>query len=231
MSVRDAEKLGAAADLVSRLRLGPSRGAEALAEAPILGQVLREAVEMAEIGPEDNVLLLGGHDQRPIPWIASRCRTLTVLEDLPDERLAALETEGRAKGLENVRLRYWRTGSIAAPQGTADRVLSLNFLYRCLDPEVVCYELTWASHHGCLVVLCEPSASLDDRTARKYSREADLSAEDHRALIRYAKIATIQRRFTHEGLTALMTRQGIKDVEVRELLHGLVLAATGRVEV
>lgn len=230
MGLIDAQRLGTVADLVARFRLGRDRGSQPLARAGIFEKAYHEALRATEAGPEDNVTLLGGHDLRPVRWLAPRCRMLDVLEDHPEDRLAALERQMKSEGLHNVRFRWWRTGTIPIPQGTADCVISVNFLYRAKRPAQVLKDVVFASHHGCRVVLCEPSTSLDGRTARKYSREAELSAEDHGALVAYARGAVLLRRFSREGLEALMAGAGLKRIQIREVLHGLALAADATVE-
>ncbi|HXI03174.1 MAG TPA: hypothetical protein VNI57_08345 [Candidatus Saccharimonadales bacterium] len=229
MTAHDAEKLGRVASLVARVRLGRGLGADCPATAGFFEKILRDAVSVAAAGSEDNVLQLGV-ETRTLPWLSPVCRQVTVLDDFSEADLVRLEAQARTQGLGNVQFKWWSTGAIAAPQGTADRVLAVNFLYRSRDPEAACREIVWASHHACRVIVCEPSASLDDRTARKYSREADLDMRDHRALVAYARSAAVLRRFSREGLTALLTRSGMTGVEVREELHGLVLLAVARVE-
>lgn len=231
MGLIDAQNLGTVTDLVTRVRLGRDRGAgPPLAGAGVFEPAYMTAVEAAGTEAGDNVVLLGGHDLRLARWLAPRCRMLTVLEDLPDARLAALERQLRGEGLENVQCRWWRTGTIPTPQGTADRVISVNYLYRSKSPAQALRDVVFTSHHGCRVVLCEPSTSLDGRTARKYSREAELSMENHRALVAYARSAGLLRRFSREGLEALLAGAGMKEIQHREVLHGLALLATARVE-
>lgn len=230
MGLQDAQRLGAVGDLIARVRLGRERGLSLLAGAGLFEEVFREAVDPGRIGDEDNVILLGGIDERPVLDLAPRCRMLEVMEDLPEDRLASLEAGFKARGHENVRVRHWRSGDIPVPQGTTDCVISMNFLYRCKDPAAAFKDIAYASHHGCRIIVIEPAASLDDRTARKYSREAELSMEDHEALVSYARSACALRRFTREGLEAMMTGAGLRDVKIREALHGLVLAAQARME-
>ena len=230
MQRHDAQKLGVVGDMLARVRLGRYRGAEPMGRAGIFAQAYRQAVEEAAPGPEDNVVLLGAHDTRPLDWISAACRSLTVLDDLSEAQMAALEGEARSRGMRNVQYKWWRTGTIPTPQGTADRIISLDFLYRSIDPATVIRDLIFTSHHGCRLVLCEPSASLDGRTARKYSREAELDMPDHQALVAYAKSAMALRRFTREGLDRLLQGSGLREVRIREALHGLALCASARVE-
>jgi hypothetical protein len=230
MTRRDAEAMGVLADLAARARLGKHRGLEAPGRAKLFEEVTREAVSMLESRPDDNVVLLGAADLRPIPLLAGRCRQLVVVDDLPEEDLSGLGEQHAARGESRVRFQWGRANVIPTPQYTTDRILSLNYVYRSRHPYVVLRQMHYTSRHGSIVVCCEPSSSLDARTARKYSREAELSMEDHRALIAYARSAAIHRQFTREGLKSLMESVGIVDVEVRELLHGLVLAARGAVK-
>lgn len=230
MAVMDGATLGGVAGLLARLREGRGRRDATMSTSQLLGRVHEDAAGRIPIGPEDNVLLLGAGDLRPVERIASACRALMILDDLPEGRMTALGAEPRFRAFQNIRFRQWRSGGIPAPQGTMDRILSLSYLYRSRDALAVAGELVWSGHHGCAVVVCEPSATLDDRTARKYSREAELSMEEHAALLAYTRSATSMRRFSREGLASLLTRSGMKDVEVGELLHGLILVATARVE-
>lgn len=230
MGLIDAQNLGTVTDLLTRFRLGRDRGARPVAGAGIFHKAFQDAVEPAGPGPGDNVVLLGGHDMGLVRWLAPRCRVLSVLEDLPDRELAAREREVGNEGIENVRFRWWRTGTIPTPQGTADRVISANYLYRAKSPAQTLRDIVFTSHHGCKVILCEPSVSLDGRTARKYSREAGLSAKDHDALVAYARSAGLLRRFSREGLESLLAAAGMRSIQLREVLHGLALAATASVE-
>lgn len=230
MAVMDGATIGAVAGLLARVRERRARRDATMSSSRLIGRVHEEACGKLTVGPEDNVLLLGAADLRPAGRIAPLCRALTVLDDLPEGRMTALGAGPGFAGRENVRFRHWRSGGIPVPQGTTDRILSLGFLYRARDPRAIAMELVWASHHGCTLALCEPSASLDDRTARKYSREAELSMQDHEALLAYTRSATSLRRFSREGFVSLLGRAGMKSVEVGELLHGLFLLATARVE-
>jgi hypothetical protein len=227
MPRRDAETIGWAAEIAARIRLGRSRGLAAAGAAPLFEPVARAAAEWAAVAPDDNVLLLGAADLRPVPLIAPRCRQLLVVDDLAEDDLTRLEDEQRAAGRANVRFQWGRANVIPAPQYTTDRLVALNYVFRAREPEIVVRQMHFVSRHGSTIVCCEPSASLDGRTARKYSREAGLSMEDHRALVAYARAAAAHRAFTREGLSALLSRAGMKDVEIRELLHGLVLMARG----
>jgi len=221
--------MGLLAEMAARARLGRDRGLSPLAAAPLFGPVLKAASEMAGILPDDNVVILGASDLRPAPWIAPACRRLMIVDDLPEQTLTRLEEDQRSRGLDNVRFQWGRARVIPTPQYTTDRILSINYLFRSRDPAVVIRQMHWTCRHGSTVVCCEPSASLNARTARKYSREAELPMEDHRALVSYARAAAAFRGFTSEGLGALLAGAGIQDIEVRELLHGLVLAARGSV--
>ena len=218
------------ADLMARIRLGRDRGVAALSKAGAFEPVHRGLIESVAIGPEDNVVLLGGHDLRPAMLIAPRCRLLTVLEDMPDAALIEREADLRGKGLRNVNFKWWRSGTIPTPQGTADCIISLNFIFRTKDPATAFRDLVFTSHHGCRLAICEPSSSLDGRTVRKYSREADLSMGDHRALVVWSKSAAAHRSFSREGLSSLMQQSGMKQVHVKDVLHGLALMATAVVE-
>jgi len=150
-----------------------------------------------------------------------------VVDDLPDEELARLEREQHAGGLTNVRFQWGRSNVIPTPQYTTDRVISLNYVYRSRHPFLVVRQMHTTSRHGSMIVCCEPSSSLDSRTARKYSREAGLSMPDHRALVAYARTARAHRGFTRDGLRDLLGKAGVQEIAVRELLHGLVIAAKG----
>ena len=213
--------------MTAKVRLGRDRGLKPLAASAVFEPVLRTVVDWADVQPDDNVVLLGASDLRPIPWIAPKCRQLVVVDDLPEEILTRLGEEHRARGFNSVRFQWGRANVIPTPQYTTDQIFSINYVYRSRHPFVVVRQMHYTSRHGTTVIVCEPSASLDSRTARKYSREAELSMEDHRALVGYARSAAAHRGFTREGLTALMARVGISGVEVKELLHGLVLAARG----
>jgi hypothetical protein len=218
------------ADLAARVRLGRGRGLGPLAASRFFEPVLRETIDMADIRSDDNVVVLGSADQRFIPWVASRCRQLMFVDDLPDDDLARMETEQLRAGRQNVKFQWGRANVIPTPQYTNDRVISLNYVYRSRHPFLVVRQMHTTSRHGSIVVCCEPSTSLDSRTARKYSREARLPMDDHRALVAYARTVGVHRGFTREGITALFSRVGVREVEVRELLHGLVLVARGVVK-
>ena len=227
MQRRDEQPIGMVADLTARLRLGRGRGLAPLAASRLFEPPLRETIEMADIRTDDNVVVLGSADLRLIPWVAPRCRQLMFVDDLPDDDLARMESEQLGAGYSNVKFQWGRANVIPTPQYTNDRVISINYVYRSRHPFPVVRQMYTTSRHGSLIVCCEPSSSLDSRTARKYSREASLSMEDHRALIAYARTARVHRGFTREGVASLLSRAGIQEVEIRELLHGLVLAARG----
>ncbi|MBI3449543.1 MAG: hypothetical protein HY049_11595 [Acidobacteria bacterium] len=227
MPRRDWESIGWLADMSVRVRLGRARGLAALAASPVFEPVLREVVEMAGVGADDNVVVLGSADLRMIPWIAPRCRQLMVVDDLSEDDLARLEREQHARGLTNVRFQWGRSNVIPTPQYTNDRVISVNYVYRSRHPLLVVRQMHTTSRHGSTIVCCEPSSSLDSRTARKYSREAGLSMEDHRGLVAYARTARAHRAFTRDGLRDLLARAGVQEISVREPMHGLVIAAKG----
>lgn len=229
MPRRDAEKIGPLSALGLRLRLGRGGGLRPLASARLFEPILREVVEMASLTADDNTVLLGAADLRPIPWIAPRCRQLLVVDDLPDPELSRMEKGENGRGVRNVRFQWGTAAGIAAPQYTTDRLISLNFLFRARDPRLAIRQILFTCRHDAIVVCCEPSASLDSRTARKFSREAELSMEEHRALVAYSRAAAAHRGFTREGLTALLSEGGLKEIEIREMLHGLVVAARCRV--
>ena len=230
MGVRkDATAIGWLGKALAGIRTGRWRGLEPLARAAIFEPVLKEVVAMAEIRREDNVALLGAADLRPVPWIAPGCRELIVVDDLPEAALASLQAEHRAKGAGNVRFLWGPAERLPVPQYTVDRVLSVNHLFRARDPRVAAAQIGFVGRHGTTIVCCEPSASLDSRTARKYSREADLGMEEHRALIAYARSAGAWRSFTREGLASLLEEAGAEGVRVRDLMHGLVVAATATI--
>lgn len=227
MPRKDDQAIGLFADIAARVRLGRRRGLAPLASTGLLDPVLREVVEMAEIRDDDNVVILGSSDLRMIPWIAPRCRRLLFVDDLPDDDLSRMEAEQQGAGFRNVRFQWGRANVIPAPQYTTDRVISLNYVFRSRHPQAVVRQMHATSRHGSIIVCCEPSASLDSRTARKYSREAELPMEEHHALVAYARSAAAHRGFTREGMTALFSRSGVQEIEIREILHGLVLAARG----
>jgi len=230
MPRRDEQPIGRVADAAARIRLGRGRGLGLLAASRLFEPVLRETIEMADIRSDDNVVVLGSADLRLIPWVAPRCRQLMFVDDLPDDDLERMEAAQQRAGHANVKFQWGRANVIPTPQYTNDRVISVNYVYRSRHPFLVVRQMHTTSRHGSIVVCCEPSASLDSRTARKFSREARLSMDDHRALVAYARTARVHRGFTREGMTALLSRVGIQEVEIRELLHGLVLAARGLVK-
>jgi len=227
MPRKDEEDIGLVADMAARVRFGRGRGLALLAASRVFEPVLEEVAGMAGVQGDDNVVVLGSADLRMIPWISPKCRQLMFVDDRSEDDLARMEAEQRNAGRENVKFQWGRANVIPTPQYTTDRIISVNYVYRARQPFVVVRQMQITSRHGSIVVCCEPSASLDLRTARKYSREARLSMEDHRALVAYARSTLAHRGFTSEGLKGLMTAVGIQDVEVRELLHGLVLAARG----
>jgi hypothetical protein len=229
MPRKDDEAIGLAADVAARVRLGRRRGLALLASSRLFEAVVEEVVEMAGVREDDNVVLLGSDDLRLIPRISPTCRQIVVVDDRSDDDLSAMESKQRDAGRENVKFQWGRASQIPTPQYTTDRIISLNYVYRSRHPFPVVRQMHTTSRHGSTVVCCEPSSSLDLRTARKYSREAGLSMDDHRALVAYARSAVAHRGFTREGIKGLMASVGIQDVEVRELLHGLVLAARGSV--
>lgn len=228
---RDDAPMGLVADLSVRLRMGRQRGLDRLGRASIFEPVLREVVSMADVQEEDNVVLLGAADTRPAEWLAPACRRLTVVDDLPDDRLREMERGLHQRGHRNVGFQWGRAGNISTPQYTNEKVVCVNFLFRARDPGLTVKQIFITSRHGARAVICEPSASLETRTARKYSREAQLSMEDHRALVGFARAAAAHRGFTREGMESMMARSGFVDVEIRDLLHGLVVAARGTVKV
>ena len=230
MPRKDEETIGFAGNLVCRVRYGRRRGLEKLAAAKVFEPVLDALITLAALKEDDNVLLLGVLDQRPVAAIAPACLRLTSVDDLDFPELNRMEEEWSAKGFKKVQFQQGSGARFPAPQGTIDKLIAINWMFRCPDPFTLMRNVEWVSHHDCKVVFCEPSVSLDQRTARKYSREAELSMEDHDALVRYAATAVAHRRFTREGLQAILSRWKIRDVQVTELLHGLVLAATGTVQ-
>lgn len=229
MGRRDSETMGFAGDWLARMRLGRTRGLEKVVGAGLFGPVLERMVDLAEIGPEDNVLVLGATEPL-VPLVAPRCLRLTLAEDLGDEDLAALEAKHASWGPRKVQFMRGKGGVIPSPQGTVDKILSFGWLYRARVTEAVMRAVQWVSHHGCRVFFSEPSASLDARTARKYSREAGLSMQDHEALLALARTALAHRGFTPEGLRAMCEKAEMKEVRVGEMLHGLVLTASGTFE-
>jgi len=229
MPRRDVESIGLVADMAARMRFGRGRGLGLLAGSRLFEPVLKEVVGLAGIRDDDNVVVLGASDRRIIQPVASRCRQIMFVDDLPDEELSRMEAEEHAAGRANVKFQWGRANVIPTPQYTTDRLISLNYLYRSRHPFVVARQMHTTSRHDSTIVCCEPSASLDLRTARKYSRETSLPMDEHRALVAYARSAAAHRGFTREGLTGLMGRVGIQDLEVREMLHGLVLAVRGTV--
>jgi len=229
MPRRDDDPIGFAAEFLAKLRFGRGRGLGVVARAGFLGPLLAQMVEMSQIGPEDNVLILGATEGL-VPLAGPRCLRLTVADDLPDEELARLEEVHQGAKPRRIQFMRGKDGVLPSPQGTVDRILAFNWMYRARVPEAVMRGVSWVSHHGCRVLFCEPSVSLDARTARKYSREARLSMPDHQALVAYAGTALTHRRFTPEGLRGMFERAEMKDVQVQEMLHGLVLAVSGRCE-
>jgi len=174
---------------------------------------------MAAVEADDNVVVLGSADLRLIPWIAPRCRQLLVVDDLPDEELARLEREQHAGGLTNVRFQWGRSNVIPTPQYTTDRVISLNYVYRSRHPFLVVRQMHTTSRPR--VVLnrpaCEPSSSLDSRTARKYSAKPGcrcrITARWWRTRARPAPTAGSPR----DGLRDLLGKAGVQEIAVREL--------------
>jgi len=229
MPRRDADTMGFAAEWLARTRLGRTRGLEKVAGAGLFEPVFESLVDLAKIGPEDNVLVLGATEPL-VPLVAPRCLRLTLAEDLTDEELARLERKHEGYGPRKVQFMRGKGGVVPSPQGTVDRILAFGWLYRARVTEAVMKAVEWVSHHGCRVFFCEPSASLDARTARKYSREAELSMRDHEALLAFAKSALAHRRFTPDGLRAMFEGAGMKEVRVGEMLHGLLLTASGTFE-
>jgi hypothetical protein len=229
MPRRDEQPIGLAAEMAAKIRFGRGRGLASIASSRLFEPVVREIVEMAGITEDDNVVVLGSADLRLVPWVAPRCRQLMFVDDLPDDDLARMETAQHGAGHGNVKFQWGRANVIPTPQYTTDRVIALNYLYRARHPFAVVRQMHVTSRHGSTVVCCEPSASLDSRTARKYSREAALEMDEHRALVAYARSVAAHRGFTREGMKGLLTKAGLQEIELRELLHGLVIAARGKV--
>src|SRR5262245_47301808 len=103
MPRRDSETIGPVAALGLRLRLGRGGGLRPVASAGLFEPVLKEVVEMAALRADDNTVLLGAADLRPVPWIAPKCRQLLVVDDLPDQDLTRMEEGEKGRGVRNVR--------------------------------------------------------------------------------------------------------------------------------
>jgi hypothetical protein len=230
MPRKDEDKIGFVGNLLCRVRFGRLAGLETLAGAKVFEPVSDALVELAELKEDDNVLMLGAVERRPIAAIAPACLRLTSIEDLDYPGLNRMEDEWKGKGFKKVQFQQGSGARFPVPQGTIDKLLAVNWMFRCPDPSELMGNAEWVSHHDCKIVFCEPSVKLDPRSAREYSREAGLPAEDQNALVRYAAAATAHRRFTREGLQSIFSKGRIQDIQVTELLDGLVLAATGIVK-
>lgn len=132
-------------------------------------------------------------------------------------------------GDEGLAVEFLRASAEQLP--FADRTFDVTFattvVYFVARPERVAREMARVTRPGGALATLDPHASMSVASVRAYSRAEQLSREDARKLVAWARAAELNRRFEEQELRDLLEQAGWRELVLERRMGGLVWFARG----